>query len=59
MPRKSFTPEQIIATLRLIEVAMGSGKSTPLACKEAGISEQSYYRWREPPRKSRRLQRLR
>lgn len=47
MPRKSFTPEQIIAKLRLIEVAMGSGKSTQLACKDAGISEQSYYRWRK------------
>ena len=47
MLRKSFTPEQIIAKLRLIEVAMGSGKSTQLACKEAGISEQSYYRWRK------------
>lgn len=31
MLRKSFTPEQIIAKLRLIEVAMGSSKSTPLA----------------------------
>lgn len=26
---------------------MGSGKSTQLACKKAGISEQSYYRWRK------------
>ena len=47
MPRKSFTPEQIIAKLRLIEVAMGSGKTAQLACKEASISEQSYYRWRK------------
>ena len=34
MPRKSFTPEQIIAKLRLTEVAMGSGKTAQLACKE-------------------------
>ncbi len=47
MPRKSFTPDQIIAKLRLIEVAMSSGKSTALACKEAGIAEQTYYRWRK------------
>ena len=39
--RKSFTPEQIIAKLRLIEVAMSSGKTAQLACKEASISEQS------------------
>ncbi|ANH75217.1 transposase family protein [Ralstonia insidiosa] len=47
MPRKSVTPEQIIAKLRLIEVAMGSCKTTQLACREASISEQSYYRWRK------------
>ncbi|XHO04589.1 hypothetical protein ACEQUB_01477 [Ralstonia syzygii] len=47
MPRKSCNPEQIIATLRLIEVAMSSGKTAPLTCKEASISEQSYYRWRK------------
>ena len=47
MPRKSFTPEQVIAKLRLIEVAMSSGKTAQLACKETSISEQSYYRWRK------------
>ena len=26
---------------------MGQGKSTLIACREAGISEQSYYRWRK------------
>ena len=33
--------------LRQIEVAVANGKATPLACREAGISEQSYYRWRK------------
>ena len=33
--------------LRQIEVAMGQGKSTQIPCREAGISEQSYYRWRK------------
>lgn len=46
MSRKNFTPAKIIAKLRLIEVAVGSGKSIQLACKDAAISEQSYYRWR-------------
>src|SRR5829696_8418279 len=32
--------------LRQIEVQLAQGKSLALACKEAGISEQSYYRWR-------------
>ena len=47
MPRgKRFSPEQIVVTLRQIEVQLAQGKSLALACKEAGISEQSYYRWR-------------
>ena len=43
---KRFSPEQIIAKLRQIEVQLAQGKSLALACKEAGLSEQSYYRWR-------------
>jgi transposase-like protein len=26
---------------------MSQGKATPVACREAGISQQSYYRWRK------------
>ena len=44
MARKKHSPEQIVALLRQIKVAIGSGKLTPQACREAGISEQSYYR---------------
>lgn len=47
MARKGFTPEQIVATLRQIEVAIAQGKTTPIACREAGISDVSYYRWRK------------
>jgi hypothetical protein len=47
MPKKTFTPEQIVATLRQIEVLVSQGKTVPLACKEAGIAEQTYYRWRK------------
>jgi putative transposase len=46
MPKKTFTPEQIVGKLRQIEVLMGQGKTVPLACKEAGIVDQTYYRWR-------------
>src|SRR3954470_12322559 len=46
MPRgRKVSPEQIVVTLRQIEV-LAQGKSLALACKEAGIAEQSYYRWR-------------
>ncbi len=44
---KRFSAEQIVAMLRQIEVHVAQGKSLALACKEAGISEQSYYRWRK------------
>ena len=38
--------EQVVLKLRQIEVQTAHGKSLALACKEAEISEQSYYRWR-------------
>ena len=41
MARKRFTPEQIIAKLRQIEVQLAQGRSVALACKNAAISEQS------------------
>jgi putative transposase len=47
MPKKRFSPEQMIATLRQIEVQLAQGKSIALACKDAAISEQSYFRWRK------------
>ncbi len=33
--------------LRQIEVEIANGKTTPQACKEAEITEQTYYRWRK------------
>ena len=39
--------EQVVLKLRQIEVQTAQGKSLVLACKEAEISEQSYYRWRK------------
>ena len=47
MPSKKYKPEQIVSLLRQIEVAMANGKATPQACREAGIAEQTYYRWRK------------
>ena len=47
MARKKHTPEQIVAILRQIEVAIASNKPTPQACREAEITEQTYYRWRK------------
>jgi len=47
MPKKRFSAEQIVVLLRQIEVLMSQGKAAPVACREAGISQQNYYRWRK------------
>ena len=47
MAKKRQKPEQIVTVLRQIEVAVANGKSTPQACKDAEIAEQTYYRWRK------------
>lgn len=47
MPMQRCKPEQIVTVLRQLEVAVANGKSTPQACKEAGITVQTYYRRRK------------
>ena len=46
MPRKRPSAEQIVTKLRQIDVLVSQGKTAAAACKEAGTTEQSYYRWR-------------
>jgi len=46
MSTKRYKPEQIVNLLRQVEVANAKGKTTPQAAREAGITEQTYYRWR-------------
>ena len=45
--RKRHTPEQVMNLLRQIEVGVANGKTTAQSCKEAEITEQTYYRWRK------------
>jgi len=47
MGKRGCGAEQIVSKLRQIEVLMAQGKTAALACKETGVSEQSYYRWRK------------
>ena len=47
MAMQRYKPEQIVTVLRQIEVGVTGGKTTPQACKEAGITSQTYYRWRK------------
>lgn len=47
MPKKPFSPEQIINKLREAEVLMSQGKTVGEICRTLGISDQTYYRWRK------------
>jgi transposase-like protein len=47
MGRPRFTPEQIIAKLREVDVVVGRGSTAVEACRQIGISEQTLYRWRK------------
>jgi len=44
---KKYSPEQIVNLLRQIEVGIANGKTAPTVSREAGITEQTYYRWRK------------
>jgi putative transposase len=44
--RKKHSPEQVVNVLRQIEVSVANGKTTSVSCKEAEITEQTYYSWR-------------
>ncbi len=44
---KKYQPEQVVNLLRQIEVAVANGKTTPQVCKDAGMVEQTYFRWRK------------
>ena len=47
MSRRRHTAEQIITALREAEVGLANGKTVGMVSRELGISEQTYYRWRQ------------
>ena len=46
MSRKRFKPEEIVNKLREADVLLSQGKSIAQACKQIGVTDQTYYRWR-------------
>src|SRR5919199_392738 len=46
MPEKRYTPEQIVAKLRQVDVAVAQGQSIAQAVKAIGVTETTFYRWR-------------
>ena len=45
--KKYLYAEEIVNLLRQVKWRFANGKMTPQSCKEAGIVEQTYYRWRK------------
>lgn len=47
MAKKKYTSEEIIHKLREADVLLGQGHSIAQACKQIGVTDQTYYRWRK------------
>ena len=47
MPRKKFSPEQIIAKLREAEILVSKGRSVDQICKALQVHKQTYFRWKK------------
>ena len=41
------TPDQIIRKLRQAEILCGQGQTVAEVCRELGISDATYYKWRK------------
>jgi transposase-like protein len=47
MPKQNYRPEEIITKLREADVLLSQGKKVAEAIKTLGVSEVTYYRWRQ------------
>ncbi len=47
MPRKRHRAEEIVAKLRQVDVLTSQGQSVLDAIRSIGVSEVTYYRWRQ------------
>ena len=47
MPRKRHKPEEIVAKLRQVDVLASQGQSIAVAVRAIGLTEVTYYRWRQ------------
>ena len=47
MPRKKHTPEEIVAKLRQVDVLVSQGVAIAEAVRQIGVTEVTYYRWRQ------------
>ncbi len=47
MPTKRYRPEEIVAKLRQVDVLVSQGQNIADAIRQIGVSEVTYYRWRQ------------
>jgi putative transposase len=47
MPRKHHKPEDVVAKLRQVDVLVSQGQAIADAIRAIGVSEVTYYRWRQ------------
>ena len=47
MPKTRYNAEGLIHKLREADVLLGQGKTVAQACKQIGVTDQTYYRWRK------------
>ena len=47
MPQKKHKPEEIVAKLRQVDVLVSQSKSVAEAVRAIGVTEVTYYRWRQ------------
>lgn len=47
MSRKRFSAEEIVNKLREADVLIAKGQSIAQVCKQIGVIDQTYYRWRK------------
>jgi len=47
MPKKRHKPEEIVAKLRQVDVLVSQGQSQADAVRSIGVTEVTYYRWRQ------------
>ncbi len=47
MGKKNYSVEQIIRFLRQAEVLSSQGKTVAEICRELGVSDHTYYKWRK------------
>ena len=45
--RKHHKPEEIVAKLRQVDVSVSQGKSVADSIRAIGVTEVTYYRWRQ------------